>query len=110
LDVRKIIEEIVYRHERPICCCAQKIVATMFEFARKQRNAHIDCFLQVWLQSWQHREAARHMEAANGHRNTRVAERSREIEGTWVLVGLHSSEYDKPEITVPAESPYDLAR
>ena len=50
------------------------------------------------------------MEAANGHRNTRVAERSSEIEGTRVLVGLHSSEYDKPEITVPAESLYDSAR
>jgi hypothetical protein len=50
------------------------------------------------------------MEAANGHRNTSVAERAREIEGARVLVSLHSGEYDKPEIAVPAESLYDLLR
>jgi hypothetical protein len=50
------------------------------------------------------------MEAANGHRNTSVAERAREIEGARVLVSLHSGEYDKPEIAVAAESLYDLVR
>jgi len=50
------------------------------------------------------------MEAANGHRNTSVAERAREIEGARILVSLHSGEYDKPEIAVPMESLYDLVR
>jgi len=50
------------------------------------------------------------MEAANGHRNTSVAEWAREIERARILVSLHSGEYDKPEIAVPAESFYDLVR
>ena len=66
--------------------------------------------LQIWLQSRQHCETAGHMEAANGHRNTSVAERACEIERARILISLHSGEYDKPEIAVPAESLYDLVR
>src|SRR6516165_7666571 len=105
-----IIEEIIDWLERSICCCAQNLVATTLEFTRKQRNAHVDRFLQIWLQSGQHCETAGHMEATNGHRNTSVAERAREIQRARILVSLHSGEYDKPESAMPAESLYDLVR
>ena len=96
LERGQIVHEIVERLQRAVPGVAQHLVEpTFFGFAGKQRDAKLLRLADLRRHFRQHRDAARHMEAADADRQAGVAELARKIDRARKLVGLHADEADQ---------------
>ena len=52
----------------------------------------------------QHRQASRHVEASNGHGNPGCSERTGDVEGPGILIGLDANKRDKSKPVVTSKA------
>ena len=96
LEVRQVVHVVVERLQRAVVGIAQHDVEAAFlGLAREHGDAHVHGFLDLRRRDRQHRQAARHMEAAQRHRIAALEELARKIDGAGKLVGLHADQADQ---------------
>ena len=101
---RQIVHVIVEGFERAVRGIADHLMqAPVFGLAGEQAASHVERLLQVGLHVGQHREAARHMEAADHHWNAGGAQRPRDVERARKLVRLHADQPDHAEAAMARE-------
>jgi len=102
LERRQIGDVIADRLERACGGIAHHLIHATLGLAGKQRDAHIESFLQVVHHRREHRQHAGDMEAADDHRDAGRAQRLGDMQRTRILVRLHADQADKAEIAVVA--------
>ncbi len=93
VDARQVGHEIVQRLERARRRVMQDFVEPAFGLAGKQRHAHRLGAVKIRIHAIEHRQHARHMEAADADLDTALAQRLRQIERARELVRLHAGQH-----------------
>ena len=95
-EVGQIVHVVVERLQGAVERIPHHLVeASFLGLAREHGDAHVHCRLDLGRQDRQHREAARHMEAAQRHREAALEEGTRDVDGARELVGLHADQADE---------------
>ena len=95
-QARQVVHVIVERLQRAVPGIAQHDVEpALLGFAAENRDAHVHGRLDLSGDHRQHRQAARHMEAAQRHRQACLDELAGEIDGARELVALHADQADQ---------------
>ena len=96
-EARQIVHVVVERLHRAVHRVAQHEVEPAFlGLAGEDRDAHIHGFLDLGRHHRQHRQAARHVEATDRHRQaSQLQELAGEVDGVRELVGLDADEADQ---------------
>jgi hypothetical protein len=107
----QIVHEVVHGGELARVGVLQNPVEPAgFGFAAEERDAHGLGFPHLRRHFGQHRGAARHMEAADGYRETGRQKRPRQVDRASKLVRLNADEADQRAAARLAHHPDDLVR
>ena len=96
-EVRQVVHVVVERLHRAVHRVAQhEVEAAFLGLAGEDRDAHVHGFLDLGRRYRQHRQAARHVEAADRHRQaTQLQELAGEVDRVRELVGLDADQADE---------------
>jgi hypothetical protein len=100
LQTRQVLHEVVHRCEPTLGRIAQHHVEPALGLTREHGDAHVPTSVEIDRPSLEHRQASRHVEASDGDGNPSLPERSCDVEGARILVGLNADERNKPKIAV----------
>jgi len=100
LQTRQVLHEVVHRCEPTLGRIAQHHVEPALGLTREHGDAHVPTSVEIDRPSLQHRQASRHVEASDGDGNPSLPERSCDVEGARILVGLNADERNKPKSAV----------
>ncbi len=95
-EARQVVHVVVERLQRAVPGVAQHDVEpALLGLAAEDGDAHVHGRLDLRRDHRQHRQAARDVEAAQRHRQARLDELAREVDGARELVGLHADQADQ---------------
>jgi hypothetical protein len=104
------MEVIVDRLERPSSSVAQHFVEPPLRFARVERNAEVERFVERIRSFRQHREAAGNMESADDNRHAGGPQGPGAVHHAGKLIRLDTDESDHAKAAVVLDLASDLVR
>ncbi len=93
LDRRQVIHIVIEWLELSRTSVAQHVIQPTFGFAGKQRDTHRARSVEIAIDAIKHAQHAGHVEAADADLKALIAQRTRNIERTRKLVGLHADQH-----------------
>ena len=99
-EPRQVLHEVVDGCELARGRVTQHRVQPPLGFAREYGDTHVPAGVEIDRVAIQHRQAPRHVEAADGDGYPGFPKQSRDVEGAGILIGLNADERNKPETAV----------
>ena len=110
-EARQIVHVVVERLQRAVPGVLQHDVEpALLGLAAEDGDAHVHGRLDLGRDHRQHRQAARHMEAAQRHRQAGLDELAGEIDGARELVGLDADQADQRLAAAAPDVGHDAVR